>query len=437
MVYNSSTECFITVDELIAKQTPLFSRALRLDMSILLLLALCLLLLTPSCSVLKNHVNHHKVCKVCGLTFTKPGPWEDHINGKRHAEALKSYVEPTVLFEEFKRTAPSWTLPQNQLIVDEMELTADDVAITWNNKELTSLRLKSRESTLHPSLMISQCSPYQKARIWRYLRQAMGKDHYTELTSIVHEVDVVTQGKVRVKEIFESFETYKILENFVVNAQRTRTRASLPAINEVYELACGHGLVSLLLAYRFPKIQFHLYDISKRNAFRIWCDAWEKHGFKANPEKDAKVLSNIQFYEKDLICAKDAIHVNSLVIAIHACNDLNEKAIKMAISKKAAWSVMPCCISKDLYLGETAQFIVSDDQRDLRHSLMLGGMAQKYKAELIQEIPRSITNRPIMLSGGCIYNSDDSADSSDKKNIDNVETVDSIEKHVMRTLIMS
>ena len=72
----------------------------------------------------------------------------------------------------------------------------------------------------------------------------------------------------------------------------------------------------------------------------------------------------------------------------------------MAISKQAAWGVLPCCVRNGLYLGKSCSIYVTEDERDVRHALMCGSIAEKYNAQLIQEIDRRITNRAIFIGGG-------------------------------------
>ena len=195
-----------------------------------------------------------------------------------------------------------------------------------------------------------------------------------------------------------SFETYHVVENLLISAQRTCEKTQSDPIDKVVEIACGHGLVSLLLAYRFPDIQFCLYDLEKRISFDLYMKHFEKHGQKL--KTNTKVLPNIQFYECDMRLAEDVITSSSVVVAIHGCNDVNQVSIEMAQVKHAAWVVMPCCIQKDLYLGQHCLFQLEDDDRDVRHSIMCGIIAQRYSAQSVTEIDRRITNRSIIIAGG-------------------------------------
>jgi hypothetical protein len=207
-----------------------------------------------------------------------------------------------------------------------------------------------------------------------------------------------------------SFETYRIIENLIVSAQRTCLKTNSAPIDRVVEIACGHGLVSLLLAYRFPNIHFILYDLEKRISYELYIKYFEKYGQKL--KSNTSVLPNIEFREADMRLAEDEISSTTLVVAIHGCNDVNQVSIEMALKKSAAWVVMPCCIQKDLYLGQQCIVSLDDDDRDVRHSIMCGIIAQRYGAQYISEIDRRITNRSVIIAGGIAVQSNDSLDTT-------------------------
>lgn len=278
-----------------------------------------------------------------------------------------------------------------------------------------------------------------------------------------------SDGHLRVKEVFESIEAYKVLCNFVIASQRTYAdMTSMPSLQQsndndlhspiladidninniedltanvvetpmnclstspiicdlpiqdnnsvsgikesgngillpvrgvesIVELACGHGLVGVLLAYRFPYLQVHLYDLFKRPTYDAFIRAFEEVGLK-RPGED-KVLPNIVFHEEDLLHSKEYIP-SSIVVCLHGCGDANKNAIEMAIDHGAAgWAVMPCCILKDgSYLGEQSHVKLSDNVS--RHPFMCGALASRYGAQLVDSIDNRITDRHIVIAGG-------------------------------------
>jgi hypothetical protein len=51
--------------------------------------------------------------------------------------------------------------------------------------------------------MMHHLSGHQRARVWRYCRDALGKGNYTEVATILAAVDSEEDGHLRVKELFE------------------------------------------------------------------------------------------------------------------------------------------------------------------------------------------------------------------------------------------
>ena len=229
----------------------------------------------------------------------------------------------------------------------------------------------------------------------------MGLSYYTEIATIMAAVDEDVDGHLRVKEVFESFESFKIICNFIISSQKTlklqeSDGLSNKTIDSIVELACGHGLIGILLAYRFPKLKVYLYDLYKRPTFNAFLRAFEKHGFKRQGME--KVLPNIYFFEEDMKNSIDKIP-NSIVICVHGCGEVNKDTIEMASDNQAAgWAVMPCCILKDMYLGNECSVLISDDS--IRYNMLCGALANKYNAQLISAIDNRITNRPVVIAGG-------------------------------------
>ena len=312
--------------------------------------------------------------------------------GKRHADQVAKFASPESVWDEFTYSAPLWTSACN----------ISDVAAVWRNEELSTLDFKFRSTCLHPSPVIGSLKSYTRARVWRYIRDVMGLSHYPELAAIMVAVDEDDYGHVRVKELFESLESYKVVANFIIAAQRTGIQNGYPPIERIVEVACGHGLVGILLAYRFRNLEVHLYDLEKRPTFEAFLRAFESKGIKLYKE-DEKVLPNIKFYEEDMRNARPNV-INSVVVCLHGCNEVNEMAIEMAIEEKASgWAVMPCCILKDQYLGEECNIHLSED--NVRYHMLCGALAHKYNAQRIAAIDSRITNRPIVIAGGVGWSS--------------------------------
>lgn len=388
-----------------------------------LLVSQCCLPQIFSAKVIKAKKPYRKIlqyCEICDVKFHKEKEFVRHIHGKVHAEMLKKTTPIDQLWQEFTAGAPNWA----------EGCEAKDLLKLWSNEELSTLGLKYRKTCLHPSPTLGDLHPFQKARVWRYLRDAMGFSYYPEIASIMAAVDLDELGHLRVKEVFESFETFKVVANFIIASQRTfrqceqdseaaatatdipptsgeESTASLSSndtenghnqdrIESIVELACGHGLIGVLLAYRFPQLQVHLYDLHQRPTFNAFLRAFETHGIKRSGEE--KVLPNIQFHEKDL--KESVVHIpNSITICIHGCNEVNKDAIELAERYGAkGWLVMPCCILKEMYLGQSCSVLIRDDT--MRHNILCGALAREYNAQFVTSIDERITNRPIVVAGG-------------------------------------
>ena len=357
----------------------------------------------PSTRV-KKRLQFHKHCEICNIDFRVEDAWDVHLGSKRHAANALLWRTPEEIFSEFQQSAPLWA--ENCEVDDIAALFNREKELSPENKRL-GLRFRPG-GTLHPSQMVSKCEPYTKARLWRYLRHAIGPGHtahYKEIATILAWVESQPTGFLRMKEIFESIESFRVIETFILAAQRTRAKMGLQPYNKIVELAAGHGLVGVLLAYRFGPggsknpCTVSLYDLHKRPFYDLLVEAFEKHGEKANPQTE-RVLPNIAFHEADVSLASSEIDDRSIVISVHGCNEINRDTIEMAMAKQAAWGVLPCCMRSDLYVGQTCTINLTEDERDVRHAIMCGSIAEKYQAQLIQEIDRRITNRAVFIGGG-------------------------------------
>lgn len=292
----------------------------------------------------KNHESCQRVCNICNLNFKRISEYERHINGKAHQSMVKrNSITEEEIYSEFVSSAPNWSSP---------EIQPKDLIDLWSYNELGTLGFKYRENCLHPSPIIKNLTPLQKARMWRYIRDVMGVGYYTELSTVFAAIDNDEFGHLRIKEVFESLESYKVIANFIIAASKTSS-----APKSIVELACGHGLVGCLLAYRFHNLSVHLYDLKKRPTFDAFIRAFESKGCK-RPNAD-KVLPNIFFHEADLAESVPYIK-DSIIVCLHGCNEINSKAVELAIDfSSSGWIVMPCCIRKEQYLGEISSLSLS------------------------------------------------------------------------------
>lgn len=155
------------------------------------------------------------------------------------------------------------------------------------------------------------------------------------------------------------------------------------------------------MAYRFHNLTINLFDLHQRPTYDAFIRAFELKGFKR--PNATKVLPNIVFHEKDMMNSISLIP-NSIVVCLHGCNEVNSNAIELASKyNSSGWIVMPCCIKKDQYLGESCQVLCDDDQT--RFTLLIGALSSQYNAQEIRTIDKRITNRNILIAGGVISSS--------------------------------
>jgi SAM-dependent methyltransferase len=251
-------------------------------------------------------------------------------------------------------------------------------------------------------LNLASISPQLRARFWRYLRDSFGQ-HYPELASIFHLVSISSEARryLRVKEIFETLEAFKIMSSIILMAQEddnvnNQQQGSSNKIDTIYDLACGHGLLGILLAYRFPTKKVVCVDLEARDSFQAFRSAFHEIG--ESYKEEATPLSNLEYREADLLSVESEINQSeSFLIALHACNEANKEVVDMAKRGDAMWAVMPCCIRSKLYLNGAP---VLDLDSESRYNLLCGAFAEANDAQLVRAIDRHITARPIVIAGG-------------------------------------
>jgi hypothetical protein len=243
---------------------------------------------------------------------------------------------------------------------------------------------------------LRKLSPKQRGRFYRYLNDSFG-EHFPEFVAIFHYIDTSENAQfLRVKELFESLEAFKAISTIILTAQQQGRR-----IDKIYDMACGHGLVGILLAYRFPLKEVVLVDLERRPAFDAYLAGWQAKGFvyeKSTPHDGVlSPLMNVEYRQGDLRdILREEVGPTSLCISIHGCNEANVDVVQGARAKGALWTVMPCCIRKGLVLPESS--IEIDD--NIRYTLLCGAFATENGAQIIRKIDSRITARPIIISGG-------------------------------------
>ncbi len=198
-----------------------------------------------------------------------------------------------------------------------------------------------------------------------------------ELAEFVRQVSERHPRYLRVKELFETVEAYRRIGQDIYERWRDGW------VERIYELCAGHGLLGLLLAYRFPRLSVLSVDAERRTAFGHYLDVARELELG---------LDNVRYVEAEL--EEVAIEPRSYVVCIHACNEATKVALSKAVGAGACYAAMPCCIRDGIYL----QRIKHCDDR-VRYATAVGVIAGQFGAHKVTAIDERITNRNLIVLG--------------------------------------
>ena len=299
----------------------------------------------------------------------------------------------------------------------------DPSAAPFSLSELRRFPMRSNCLSTHATL--ADLDPTLRDRLARYFRDAC--EGLPEFASVFARAERLAGKYTRVKEIVESVEAFKVVVSFVATCERTGARQ----VRKFFDLACGHGLVGIMLAYAYPDRTVMACDRKRRESFEAFAEAFAHyasreenspatfHDDEVEPEVEpgaagssrrSRRLPNLTFVEGELDVLAPNVDSNSLVLALHGCNEANKDSMRMATSASALWCVMPCCIRANLYLPNCTVSKMTDDQR---YAFMCGVMACEYGAQMARCIDRRITNRAVVLCGGCEDGDEEEGDKAD------------------------
>jgi hypothetical protein len=160
------------------------------------------------------------------------------------------------------------------------------------------------------------------------------------ILAVLHSVLVHHPKHLRVKELLESVECFRVIESYLMANLKRRE------IQRVLDLCCGHGLLGLLIGYRFPHLQRVVcVDIAPSGAFADYKEAFAR--VEEAAVGSGKRCRNVELVTAD---ARDvAITPDTLCVCIHGCNDISKVVLTRAVAGGASYAVMPCCIVDGLY----------------------------------------------------------------------------------------
>lgn len=209
--------------------------------------------------------------------------------------------------------------------------------------------------------------------------------------------------QLRTKELCETLESVTLIGadiNALLSKENDPTGNRKRSMT-IFDLACGHGLGGMLLAYRFPSIKVVCIDKEERPCWTSYREAFEKFGVKAN-KNDTSVTANLTFKVGDIM-SSEVFQPNNgdYLMCLHGCNELSPFVLSAGQSYKTGFAVMPCCL-RDGMLGLTTSSsnnnwgIVDDTAR---YSIQVGYLAGKFGVGKVAGISQSITNRFLIIIG--------------------------------------
>ena len=329
--------------------------------------------------------------------LAKKKHFDEHLLGRKHREALERATTFWASYRAsgwFDRAAPQSSV-ENAFSFDRF---TDGLRRRTRSGGPAPTLAPHSGGCICPSVRVSELHAEKRAMLYRYLTERVGDTRYAEvLLELGGRHD-------RIKEIFESVEVYLHLTALISRHRRVRLSAA-------YDLACGHGLVGLLLAASFPELQVFACDLKRREAFSAHLDAWAAVGMP---------LHNVRFVQGNFTQvlsvgrgvgdegrgagegvggeeegALPAVGPSSLVFSIHGCTTANNEAVELACRGGAAWMAVPCCLQLESCLPAATSMRLSDSERYL---LLCGAIGATYGADAIASLEPRVTPRSVVLS---------------------------------------
>lgn len=295
-------------------------------------------------------------------------------------------------YRKFTRTTKG--MPNMPLDLSKCSEAIEPPAVAtgpWSMKELDAFPM--RETCLQQNVLVADLSEALQQRLWLYVATMVMPDN-PEVADALAACVRDAPTALRVKELCESIEAFAVLVAFLGTACAQQGRSCCT----IADLACGHGLVGIFLAYRFPHREVLCVDLAQRPAFASIVASFRAVAGKLKGWKAP--LENLSFvegsFESEAVRAR--LSGDTFCVALHACTEANAAAIEMAVSLGAMWAVMPCCMRTAACFPERCQLVRCPDAT--RHALLCGALVERHQAELVVSIDRRITNRHVILCGG-------------------------------------
>lgn len=356
---------------------------------------------TTSSSVASDTLDVIVEVRKAGIAFVAldwkrddPPPWKDELEASMCDGGIM--ISGKVRRVRRRRAAKRERVEDQERRVEAKKRAAERSEAkrpAWRPDKMLPL-FPSRKSCLDQNVMMADLNSELMELIEGvYLPSVFPPSCRDEVIGALRQVRTDHPKSLRVKELIETVESFKLISKQISHIHARDGEAS---VQSVYDLACGHGLLGVLLAYRFSNLQVICVDLERRNCFDHYVEAFRKHGEPDTDRGETVALSNLDFAEGDILSVADRIDSTSFLTIIHGCNEASKVVLDLAREKEAPYAVLPCCIRDGLYPMRSVTRI--DDAT--RYSIMVGMLAGIYGAHWVASIDRFITNRNLVLFGG-------------------------------------
>lgn len=203
-----------------------------------------------------------------------------------------------------------------------------------------------------------------------------------QLKPFLARVVVKHPKHLRVKELLETLECFRTLVRYATRLQTERK------IDRIFDFCCGHGLLGILLGYKFPELNIVCVDIDPSPAFGHY-----KSVIKLIEGPSSTTCERVHLVKGD--ARATPVTKRDLTVCIHGCNEISKHLLQQCNDAKAPFAVMPCCIRDGLY-GVGITHMKGDDAK---YQISCGVIAQRYSAIRITAITRHVTPRNLMIIG--------------------------------------
>jgi len=218
----------------------------------------------------------------------------------------------------------------------------------WH-KKLTNILKKS--DNIYTALLLSELSA--------------NSQEDSELVTLVSEAEINNKEFEEIKYFNEQIKDYIHLEI-------------------MYDLCAGNGLNGFYNLYNNQSRFVHFYDIKENQHF----------------EKLARHFSAYDYHLKDIHQTKIISRENSGFTSIHACNNLTDRVIEIAISNRKPFAVMPCCYeyhNNDHFSPELIDYF--KNKEDAIDAARVKYIQDRDYTAIIRNIPEEITKKNRILIG--------------------------------------